>query len=190
MRVAKIIPILVILIGITLFLYYSGRVQSIGVGSFKYSSDFTLLLPEHDAEAMNRVGFIPLCYESDLQCLVLSGDKYYDTNFETAAISLNIDAESKNMNDCMYSGEIYTELGTITIGGVQFSVSSFGDGATGHTTGGNVYRTFHDETCYIISAGINLARYNEDVDMRRFGDTEYGEVMSRLESIVATFRFN
>ena len=157
--------------------------------SIKYPGDLGF---DTNIEHVRALAYIPVCDEGMAACVYISRDKYPGTNFDGAGVSVNIQ-NSLNTEAKCYDFKVSTNAaqnpgGDVSINGVSFKSATGGDAATGHFDKIQVYRNFHDGTCYEISTHIgstNLGNYPPGT-VKQFDENQ---VWQKLQGVVNTFMF-
>ncbi len=152
--------------------------------SFSYPPNFDLLTPgPHD---LLPLGFISVCDGSkDLVCLHLPPSAYPNTNFEGAGVAVSYLLQLTSPASCSTTN-LMGQITATQINGIGYWQSTIGNGATGHTGGGPVYRTFNQNKCFEIQLSID--KYRDELS-RSFTSTEESTLSSVLTTILSTFKF-
>ncbi|HVY68027.1 MAG TPA: hypothetical protein VHA30_04005 [Patescibacteria group bacterium] len=157
--------------------------------SFQYPADFGF---DTDIEHVRGLAYIPVCDENMAACAYLARDKYPNTNFDGAGVSVNIDpslnTESKCYNFQVSTSAAQNQVADMDINGVAFKSATGGDAGAGHSEKVQVYRNFHNGLCYEIAQHVgstNIDNYPQGT-VQPF-DQE--QVWQNLMDVVMTFKF-
>ncbi len=143
---------------------------------------------------MATSGYIPACDpETSLVCFVFPSDTFPKSNFESAGVAVGIlnDATTEQSCFAQMNGEM-SNAGDKTINGIVFRSFSYGDAATSHRSNGFNYRTFHNGACYQLSTRLNTTVFEvyEPGTIQRFTSDQERSILSQMDMIVSSFRFN
>ena len=181
MRVFVVISLLVALIGVGIFVFYTRHygepaVPSVELPSqevevieatvatpeisFGYPKEFGLAVTQ---EQILVTAYIPPCSEGFDYCLYYNAHAYDGTNFESAGVRVKRRADLNGVTTCLTkSPEGYDTLTpTLTVLGPP-SVSRFsplGDAGAGHYAEGILYRLWDDSTCFEFETRIGASQY-------------------------------
>ena len=167
------------------------HVSTGGAYSFERPKDFGLAV---NPQQILVKSVIPPCPEGFDYCLYYNGKKYENTNFESAGVGFYV---LKSMGEIpCFSVEKYQgrkeNLHTETINGMQFTVFSSGDAATGHYANDVVYQTFQNGACYQFVARIGSSQFaNYDAgSIEKFDKKMEAEMRETLKEIIRGIQFN
>lgn len=158
--------------------------------SLSYPTDFTKLGTDERAE-LNTLGYIPPCTEDYNTCLYYSGERYTETNFDSAGLSAHI-IEATNRESCeAFTGSYLlpnTDISTENLNGNTFSVARSGDAGAGHIAEETLYRTYHNDICLEIVTRIGytqFANYPEGT-IKEFTENNREDLMNDMKNIIRT----
>jgi len=157
--------------------------------TLQYSKDFTLCAGGLDYCEVTAGGYIPVCDDNVLDCLVYTGKEYEGTNFEGAALSVKVLRDKRTEQDCSKLDIGPNPIKTKIINGVRFHYGMAGEGGLGHWGGGPTYRAFYDKVCFELAANISgtyVANFEPGTIKEFYG----AKLEEKLDSILNTFRFS
>jgi hypothetical protein len=128
------------------------------------------------------------CTTRALGCLVYAGHEYEGTNFEGAALSVNVLRDRRTEQDCYKIDAGSYPIKTKTINGIDFHYGMTGDAGLGHSGGGPKYRAFYDKVCFELAVNITAASFaNFDPGtIKKFDGTK---LEKDFDVMLNTFRF-
>ncbi len=154
----------------------------------RYPGDFALWTVRLKYPEAASVGYIPVCRFEPVACFVYAGHEYDGTNFSGAALSISVLRDKRTDEACADMDLASSPAKIVTINGTSFHYAVTGEGAAGHSMGGNTFRTLYQGVCFELAANIgasNFANYDPGT-IKEF----HPERMSKeLDAIVRTFKF-
>jgi hypothetical protein len=155
----------------------------------RYPLDFGLATTREQVQPQS---YIPVCDETMAACLYYKGTGYVGTNFEGAAVSINVLSDKKTAAECQKllgeTSEIQTETGTKVMNGITYYGGVGGGAGAGHFMDTVAYRAFVSNRCYELAgriASTNIGNY-EPGTIKEF---DPGKVRSQLEEVVSSVNF-
>jgi hypothetical protein len=126
---------------------------------------------------------IPSDRGQTLACIALPRSDYEGTNFEAAAISVNIIKSAGK--SCPTSGEAeHSEV----INGLTFAVSLGGGVAAGNILSRSQYRIVHSNRCYEIDMSVGYANISV-YPAGTVKEFDLNATKALLQEVLKTFRF-
>jgi hypothetical protein len=157
---------------------------------------FTLQYPEnftHCAAGLAYCDFtsqpyIPVCDHNVVNCFVYAGREYEGTNFEGAALSVNVLRDKRSEQECNKIDVGPQQIKVKTINGTRFSYAMAGGVGLGHFGGGQKYRTLYDKVCFELAANISETSFaNFDPGtIKKFDSTK---LEKDFDAIINSFKF-
>lgn len=123
--------------------------------SLSYPTNLTLNLGGIAYKEASLLSFIPPCDPATVVCLFYNGREYENTNFEAAALSVNILRDFRTDAACSKIDTGSYPVKTKILNGVLYHYGMTGDAATSHAEGGLAYRTLHNGVCFELAVGIS-----------------------------------
>lgn len=161
--------------------------------------DYSFERPENFGLAVNSdqilvKSMIPPCEVGFDYCLYYNGEKYNNTNFETAGVGFYV-VKNKSETACFSAAEYNGRKGNLhteTINGIQFTVFDSGDAAMGHYANDVVYQTFQNGTCYRFIARVGTSQFDnyEKGTIEKFDPQMEKEIKEDLKKIIRGINFN
>lgn len=143
------------------------------------------------------LGFIPLCNSQQatdtpdsIVCLYYPQELYKDTNFEGAAVAVNV-LKDLNTETLCTNFSNYASNGPETvrqINGITFNSISTAQGATGHTLSEDLYHTFNRNTCFEITVSFDTYRNDGELP-KSLTQQEKNTVFADLNQVLSSFNF-
>jgi hypothetical protein len=180
--------------------------NSDGAFRFVYPTDFQVCT-RGKIDPCNQ-SFIPLCEPDALVCAVYPAEEFKDTSFGAASFQVReIFAEQQMMTadvcvtpyprkdgdtvlgwpEFLISAEHPVEM----IGGVEFVHGVDAEGATGHSSGIDLYRTFHKQRCFESSVSETGTNPNiSDPPLKTLTPAQRQKLDQTMTDILHSFRFN
>ncbi len=125
-------------------------------------------------------------------CVYLSRDAYQGTNFDGAGVSINIDptliTEAKCYNFKVSTNPAQTLVSDVTINGIVFKSATGSDAGAGHFEKLQIYRNFHNASCYEISQHVGSTNI-DNYPAGTIQPFDENAVWQKLESVIQTFKF-
>lgn len=205
LRGAYLIPLL--------FLFITGvydpqRLQSPAQQTFRSPNDtFQFVYPRSyrlytgsEAYEADQGSYIPVCQFVFVACVVYPTNEYAGTNFQGAAFQVREIEDKSTATECLTprpgaaseSGfSIAAKDPKRIIHGVRFLHGEFGGAATGHSIGTDLYRAFHQHTCYELSINLTEAAFGNFAPgtIKEFTTADEQRVHDNLAAILDSFRF-
>jgi hypothetical protein len=156
--------------------------------TLRYSKDFTLCAGGLDYCEVTSRSYVPVCDDNVVDCLVYTGKEYEGTNFEGAALSVNVLRDRRTEQDCNELDIGQNPTKTKVINGVRFHYGMAGYGGLGHWVGRAKYRALYDKVCFELAvnvAGVNSANF-EPGTIKEFDESKLDK---QLDATVNSFRF-
>ena len=157
--------------------------------TIQYPKEFTHCAGGLDYCEITSQSYIPVCDDNAVDCFVYAGHEYEGTNFEGAALSVNVLRDRRTEQDCDKTINVGPHpIKTKTINGIRFYYGMAGGVAAGNWEVGPKYRTFYDRVCFELAVNITEASFaNFDPGtIKKFDGTELEKV---LDAMVNTFMF-
>src|SRR5690348_4959780 len=141
----------------------TGNLTTTGIFGFtvQYAKDFTLCAGGFDYCEISSSSYIPVCSDDVVDCFVYTGQKYKGTNFQGAALSVNVLRDRRSEQDCDKFGLGPHPIKTKTINGVRFHYEMAGEAGLGNWGGGAIYRAFYDNVCFELAANVSGADFDD-----------------------------
>lgn len=188
-----------IIIGFGVIGYYF--YQSMNITAMKYSNaDFSINIPDgaqmlNNKEDISTSGYIPVCDpDTSILCLAFPGSTYPNSNFNGAAVSVNVIPAITVESTCLTMPQSGRDAGTtiVTINGTEYASATGGDAAMSHQSYGTNYRTFHDNKCYELTSLIYTTTFEvyEPGTIEEFTTEQESVITAKLNSIIQSFKFN
>jgi hypothetical protein len=156
--------------------------------TLQYPKDFTLCAGGFDYCEISSPSYVPVCSDEVVDCFVYTGQKYKGTNFEGAALSVNVLRDRRTEQDCNKFDIGPNPVKTKTINGILFHYGMAGGAGLGHWGGGPTYRTFYDQVCFELAAntsGVNFANF----DPGTIKEFDGPKLVKDFDAMLNTFRF-
>lgn len=156
--------------------------------ALSYPANLTLNLGGIGYKEASLRSFIPACDPATVACLFFNGHDYEGTNFEAAALSVNILRDFRTDEACSKIDTGSYPVKTKVLNGVLYHYGMTGDAATSHSEGGLAYRALHNGVCFELAVGVSetsLGAYDPGA-IKAFDATK---LERELDKVVSTFRF-
>ena len=156
--------------------------------TLQYPKSFTVCAGGLDYCEITSRSYIPVCNDNAVDCFVYDGHEYEGTNFEGAALSVNVLRDRRTEQDCSKIDVGPYPIKTKTINGIRFYYGMAVDAGLGHRGGGPKYRAFYDKVCFELAANISEASFaNFDPGtMKKF---DGARLEKDFDAMLKTFRF-
>lgn len=154
----------------------------------QYPKDFTPCAGGLDYCEVSSSSYIPVCSDEVVDCLVYTGREYAGTNFEGAALSVNVLRDRRTEQDCNKFDIGLNPVKAKTINGIPFRYGMTGGAGLGHWGGGPAYRTFYDKVCFELAANTSVTNF-ANFDPGTIKEFKGANLDKELEAILNTFRF-
>jgi len=170
-------------------------------GTFTFNYGRSIVKCARDPKQSNRwippescEAYTPVCSDlygsgdNTIVCVSYPAATMKGTTFEAAAFSVNrINAHT--MAECRNIAEpnIRTRH-TENVNGVTFAVSEISDAGLGNGSSGEVYRSFHGNTCYELDIRVAFAEIG-GFDPGTVREFDHETVYRSLKSVLNTFQF-
>ena len=179
--------------------------NSDGAFRFVYPTDF-LVCTRGKIDTCNQ-SFIPICERDALVCVVHPAEGFKDTSFEAASFQVReilTEQEMMTADVCVTpyprkEGDtvsrwpeflISAEHPVERIGGVEFVHGVNGGAATGHSSGIELYRAFHQQRCFELSVSEAGANPNiSDPPLKTPTLAQQQKLDQTMSDILHSFRF-
>lgn len=179
--------------------------NSDGAFRFVYPTDFQVCM-RGKIDSCNR-SFIPVCEPDAFVCVAYPAEGFEDTSFGAAAFQVREILTEQEMMTADVCVTPYPRVDGDTvsrwpeflisakhpvemIGGVKFVHGVSGEGATGHWSGSDLYRTFHKQKCFELSVsetGTNPAV--SDPPLKTLTAAQQQKLDRTMSDILHSFRF-
>ena len=168
-----------------------------GSFQFTYPTSFTLYTGSDAAKAGRSLSYNPIC-DVSIACVVYPATTYAGTNFDAASFQLLDIRDATSSKACLtppFSSPnvadyvLDSRRPTRVINRVVFIHGTSGDAGLSHYLDADLYRAFHNGTCYELSVNIaqtSYAAYDEGT-VKQFLDWQH--VHDALMKIVDSFEF-
>ena len=156
--------------------------------TLQYPKDFTLCAGGLNYCEITSRSYIPVCDDNAVDCFVYTGQEYNGTDFEGAALSVNVLRDRRTEQDCNKMDIGPNPIKTKIISGVRFHYGMAGGVGLGHWGAGPRYRTFYDQVCFELAAntsGVNLGAFDPGT-IKEFGGAKLEKT---FDAMLNTFRF-
>src|SRR5882724_13284612 len=107
-----------------------------------YPPDLTLNAGGLAYKDMSLLSYIPVCDQATVACFIYNGRAYLGTNFEAAALSVNILRDARTDEACSKINTGSYPLRIKLSNGIRFHYGMQGGVGMGHAGGGLAYRAF------------------------------------------------
>lgn len=145
-----------------------------------------------DKQVMASIGYIPTCDSTTaLVCILIDKNIVPNSNFQGAAVSVNIVSATSSSACLSKKTAEQTELGITMINTIPFQTFTASNAAMSHQSSGANYRTWNENTCYGIETSINTTSFEvyEAGTVKKFTDTDRAQIENLLNDSVSSFRF-
>jgi hypothetical protein len=168
---------------------------------YKYPADFEMKSKLTFEQKQTIGSYIPICNDpSDydnlanyhtIACTYYIGALYKNTNFEAAGLSVNKQTDLVK-NECLKT-EFNNGQPTapVVINGTTFYFDYGGGVGMGHGSSDEIYRTFHNNSCYVITLRVVSNNSNTNMDIRpQVGEFKGTDTLfTSMRTILSTFTF-
>jgi len=156
--------------------------------TIQYPKDFSLCAGGLDFCENTSRSYIPACNDNTVDCFVYAGHEYDGTNFEGAALSVNILRDRRTEQDCNKIDVGPHPIKGKIINGIRFHYGMTGYGGLGHWTAGPKYRAFYDKVCFELAVNITAASFGnfDPGTIKKFDRTK---LEKDFDAMLNTFRF-
>jgi len=168
---------------------------------FSYPSDFQICKAGKIAPCLQ--GFIPVCEDDALVCVIYPSKRFEDTNI--GAVSFQV--REIHREEAMMTPDIcatpYTDTGSTypdflvsaehpveMIDGFQFLHGLTGDAATSHSLGVDLYRRFHKQRCFELRVSTSATSPAvSDPPVKTLSPAQQKQLDQSMSQILHSFRF-
>ena len=169
--------------------------------TYEYPADFEMNFKLTPEQKQTVGSYIPICEDpadyddpanyNQVACTYYIGQSYKNTNFEAAGLSI-IKKTDLSKNECLKTSFSNGQpTSPVIINGVTFYFDKNGGAGMGHYSSDKIYRTFYNNSCYIITSSVtaNNANTNPDLNPKvpEFKGTD--ELFASMDKILSTFKF-
>lgn len=154
----------------------------------RYPKDFTVCEGGLDYCEVSPSSYVPVCSDEVIDCFVYTGREYEGTNFEGAALSVNVLRDRRTEQECNEFDIGPNPVRSKTINGIHFRYGMTGGANLGHWGGGPTYRAFYDKVCFELAAntsGTNFANFDPGT-IKEFNGANLDK---ELDAMLNTLRF-
>lgn len=168
-----------------------------GSFQFTYPNSYAVYTGDEAEDAGRRLSYIAVC-ENALVCVVYPESKYKGTNFEAASFQVREVDDAKSAKACLTPRvsapnasdfSVDSEKPKRTIDGVLFLHGVRGEGGLGHSMSTDIYRAFHNGSCYELSVNLAVTSFGafDPGTIQEFKDAS--RVRDELLKVADSFRF-
>ena len=153
------------------------------------AGEFTALGPDREADA-HATSVIPPCDDGFLACIAWRGAAFEGTNFDSAGVAVFApDAASAVQCRATRSGAVPGEARQETVGGLEFTTYTTGEGAMSHASHDDVWLTWDGARCWQLVARIGSTRLEvyEPGRVEAFSDADREQLRAVLRDILGSF---
>jgi len=155
--------------------------------SLKYPDNLTLFSTGLDAQN-DHSSYIPICTHATRVCLLYNGKEYEGTNFEAAALTVNVRREARTKSACDQLDAGSDPVKKTVINGTSFTYSQQGGAALSNDISSNAYRTFRHGVCFEVALSITSADIGA-YDAGAIRGFNPAKLDRELDRVLHTFRF-
>lgn len=157
--------------------------------TIQYPKGFTIFERGTDYDKAVGHPMIEVCDGNTVGCFAYSGAEYAGTNFEGAALSVNVVTVARTEKECNEIETGSNPITTKTINGLLFHYGEDGDGvAAGSAKTSLVYRTFYNKVCFELSVNFAIANF-ENFEAGTIKEFDGAKLLNDFDAMVNTFRF-
>ena len=155
--------------------------------SLKYPDNLTLFSTGLDAQN-DHSSYIPICTHATRVCLLYNGKEYEGTNFEAAALTVNVRREARTKSACDQLDAGSDPVKKTVINGTSFTYSQQGGAALSNDINSRAYRTFRHGVCFEVALSITSADIGA-YDAEAIRAFKPAKLDRELDQVLRTFRF-
>src|SRR3989344_2590560 len=160
----------------------------------KYPNDNQLVTDKNNA----KIGFVysPMsCEDTAIACFAYKSDKFPGTNFNGAALSINIARDNNNAiiktsQDCLEYQKNWDDAGIAVVNGITFHIKNSSDGAGGHVGSIDDYIAFVNNRCFDIRIVFETISDYTDWDLRKMTSEMEQSTLGTFRQAFSTFKFS
>lgn len=163
------------------------KTVSDGIIKFDPQEDFGLAVTD---EQILIDSYIPPCQPGFSYCLYYLGNKYQETNFDSAGLSIRKRGDLTIKDDCLtHLPAGYSNLSSQSESHAGYAISVFsplGDAALGHYSNGREYRIFSANICYQLNASVSESQFANypTGSVEEFSSTDREQMFGTLRSLI------
>lgn len=156
--------------------------------ALQYPRNFTACAGGLDYCEVSPSSYVLVCSDEVVDCFVYTSREYEGTNFEGAALSVNVLRDRQTEQDCNKFHIGPNPVKTKIINGILFRYGMTGGANLGHWGGGPTYRTFCNQACFELAAntsGTNFANFDPGT-IKEFNGPK---LVNEFDAMLSTFKF-